>query len=340
MRILVFAEAMGGGVLSVIRDQYNIVKSANPNWEYTIVYCERPETPSYSVMKQIFSGADVINMQLGRSDSFFLIKAIRKLLGLGLDKYDVIHLHSSYAGFVGRLIHPLYSGKIFYTPHCYAFLGKSGLKKALLFFAERMLAKKGSVIACGDTEHALAEQLGSRSFLVRNGIAFPDRFNEAEKNYDIVSVGRFAAQKGPDVFKKLISLACERGLSHLWIGNYEGSAVNSTGWCKREDVLTSLARGRVYVSTARWEGLPVAPIEAMHFGLPVVGISAPGFNDVISSGYNGFICSDESEMLEKILLLLTDDEVYNSMSINAKAFVSENFSLRNYERLIDIYKFG
>lgn len=337
MRILIFAEAMGGGVLSVIRDQYNIVKSINPSWEYTIAYCERPETPTYSVMKEMFSGAEVIKMQFGRNDSLFFFKAIKGLLSLGLRKYDVIHLHSSYAGFVGRLICPFYSDRVFYTPHCYAFLGKKGFKKFLLFFAEKTLAKVGCVIACGDTEHDLAEQLGSKSYLVRNGIASPVFFSNTKKDYDIVTVGRFADQKGPDVFRKLVNLASEKGLNHLWIGNYEGEGINSTGWCQREEVLTSLAASKIYVSTARWEGLPVAPIEAMHFGLPVVGMSAPGFNDVINEGFNGFICSDENEIVEKILMLLTNQSLYDYMSDNARAFVSESFSLQNYERLIDIY---
>lgn len=42
-------------------------------------------------------------------------------------KPDIVHLHSSASGFVGRWALPLSGVKAFYTPHGYSFLMQSGL---------------------------------------------------------------------------------------------------------------------------------------------------------------------------------------------------------------------
>jgi glycosyltransferase involved in cell wall biosynthesis len=42
-----------------------------------------------------------------------------------------------------------------------------------------------------------------------------------------------------------------------------------------------------------WEGLPVAPMEAMSLGLPVVASKVRGNDEVVEDGVTGFLCEVE-----------------------------------------------
>ena len=58
---------------------------------------------------------------------------------------DLIHLHSSWAGLLGRLV-PLGRRKIVYTPHCYAFERRdlSQVVRIGLWLVEKILSRRNA----------------------------------------------------------------------------------------------------------------------------------------------------------------------------------------------------
>jgi glycosyltransferase involved in cell wall biosynthesis len=96
----------------------------------------------------------------------------------------------------------------------------------------------------------------------------------------IVTVGRVAPQKDPDVFIRIVSMlgeACD--VAATWVGDgpgevraqLEAAGVAVTGWLPVEQVPAAISGHTVYVHTAGWEAaLPIAAIDAMNAGLPVV----------------------------------------------------------------------
>jgi glycosyltransferase involved in cell wall biosynthesis len=52
------------------------------------------------------------------------------------------------------------------------------------------------------------------------------------------------------------------------------------------------ARGRVLLTASRYEGRPIAVLEAMASGLPVVGFDVPGLRELIRPGRDGLLARD------------------------------------------------
>src|SRR5690606_33464644 len=88
---------------------------------------------------------------------------------------DIIHLHSSKAGVLGRVAVCFLKKKslVYYTPHGYSFIRTdiSKLKKNTYKFIESKMNYffGTTTIACGDTEYEIASKIG-KSKLIRNGV--------------------------------------------------------------------------------------------------------------------------------------------------------------------------
>ncbi|MCT7360095.1 glycosyltransferase [Thalassolituus pacificus] len=342
MKLLVFSEAAAGGVLSVVSDQLRVLSDLVPDLEVDFVYCDRSETPS-NIAQLLPPCCTVHNLGVVREDSFYLIKMYRKLKANFIgESYDAIHLHSSISGFVGKASYFKFRRKVFYTPHCYAFLAKDrgSFSRFSYLIVEAFLGRIGTVIACGDSEYMYAGLLMSRRKLVRNGVDFKDS-SPNSKVVDIVSVGRICEQKGFDSFNRLMDLICHR-YKCVWVGGptvfEKERAYEITGWISRNEVNDILSKSRVYVSTAEWEGLPVAPIEAQAMGIPVVALDRPGIRDVVVHGVTGYLCKNVEEMALFLDNLLKDDDLYKRLSKHAISTALDRFSLDNYKNLVDIYR--
>tara|TARA_B110000196_G_scaffold320339_1_gene342073 strand:- start:328 stop:1359 length:1032 start_codon:yes stop_codon:yes gene_type:complete len=338
MKVLIFSEAAAGGVLSVIIDQLEVISKVIPDLEVDFVFSSRLETPKN--LKEILPRCNVYDLGVVREDKKSLFKMWRGLRSaFPASNYDVIHLHSSISGFVGRLAYIRHASKIIYTPHCYAFLAKerSFSSRALYLVAEAVLGRVGFVAACGDSEYKYARRMLSKVILIRNGVRAPEKL-AVDKEVDLISVGRVCEQKGYRAFEALVNKS-NLNFSHLWIGGpvEEKSHVSITGWITRAEVLEKLAGGRIYISTAEWEGLPIAPIEAQHFGIPVIALDKPGVRDVVVHGKTGYLCNNLIEMEAYCRQVLDNEDEYSRLSENCRLFALDNFSMNNYLKLAEAY---
>jgi len=91
-----------------------------------------------------------------------------------------------------------------------------------------------------------------------------------------------------------------------------------------------LSAGDVYAFTSRHEGFPVAPLEAMACGLPVVATDCVGVRDILDGeSYGGFIVpvDDVARLAEKLAALSDDQVLRQTMSRHAREHVMKSFSL-------------
>lgn len=99
----------------------------------------------------------------------------------------------------------------------------------------------------------------------------------------------------------------------------------------RERLRRYLSAADVYAFPSRHEGFPVAPIEAMACGLPVVAADAPGVPDIFEEGElsGGIVvpCADSTAMATALGRLLDDPIERRLLGDRARQRAEEAFSL-------------
>jgi len=108
----------------------------------------------------------------------------------------------------------------------------------------------------------------------------------------------------------------------IWVNEYVGD---------RDRIRQYLSAADVYTLASRNEGFPVAPIEAMALGLPVVAADAPGIPDILEEGeaHGGLVVPrEDANALAKALGHVLDDEALgHELGQRARQRVEKYFSL-------------
>jgi len=95
--------------------------------------------------------------------------------------------------------------------------------------------------------------------------------------------------------------------------------------CEKNELLS---RSWVFVNPSIGEGWGISIIESNLHGTPAVSFNVAGLSESIQNNKTGFLVKNNEELINKICLLLKDNEKRNLLSINAKAW-AESFSWDN-----------
>lgn len=311
-KILFVVEAMGGGVFTYIVDLANELVKAYDMW---IAYAVRPQTPEN--YRDYFDPAihliEVKNFtrSINPKKDLRAIPEVKKIA----DEIqpDIIHLHSSKAGVIGRIA---FNGKdipLFYTPHGYSFLMENykPVKRMIFKAIETVMATRNcTTISCSPGEHQETLKLTKRATYVNNGIntAELDRMlakvEKVDHPFTVFTLGRICFQKNPTLFNSIAEAMPE--VHFLWIGDGElkdelkAPNIEITGWVDREEALKRSYNTDVFVLTSLWEGLPISLLEAMYMKKLCVVNDVIGNHDVIENGRNGFVCKTVEEFVKAI----------------------------------------
>ena len=308
-KILYVVEAMGGGVFTYIVDLVNELVN---EFDMYIAYAVRLQTPKN--YREYFDKRvhliEVKNFcrEIKLSKDIKSVREVRKIAEEV--KPDIIHLHSSKAGVIGRITFDGKKVPLFYTPHGYSFLMANyrPLKRWVFRMIETVMAKRNcTIISCSPGEHQETLKLTKNATYVNNGINADElkkRLEKVEKvphPFTVFTLGRICHQKNPKLFNKIAEAMPETRF--LWIGDGElrdeliSQNIEITGWVDREKALELSMNADVFVLTSLWEGLPMSLLEAMYMKKLCVVNNVIGNRDVIENGVNGYVCEDIAEFV-------------------------------------------
>lgn len=269
------------------------------------------------------------------------LKAIKEMRRL-YKKYkpDIVHLHSSKAGILGRVAFP--KSKVVYTVHGFdsiriAYRKYLPIEKAM---QNRCQAIVG--VSQYDERNLRSEGITNHVETVYNGIYPPAPLNnnpfERVQGYEgkVLCIARLAPPKRFDLFLEVAALLPQ--YAFIWIGNqhevtekytpnvfFMGNVPNAGAYNAYADV---------FMLPSNYEGLPIVIIEALACGKPVVASAVGGISELLD-GSNGFAVENEAKvMAEKIAYILSDRALYSRMAEAARQTYLRSFTV---DKMVDGY---
>jgi glycosyltransferase involved in cell wall biosynthesis len=97
----------------------------------------------------------------------------------------------------------------------------------------------------------------------------------------------------------------------------------------------------IFVYPSYHEGMPMAVIEAMACGLPIIATRVGGLPDLVEPGLNGLLvpAGQPDQLAVAIQQLVANPQIRSSMQIGSFRRAQENFDVEKLVfRLLDIYK--
>lgn len=340
-KILYIVEAMGGGIFTYIVDLSNQLCD---EYDVYIAYAVRPQTPVdyLNYFDKRIKLIEVKNFMRSISltkdvKAFFEMRRIAKEV-----KPNIIHLHSSKAGVLGRWAFNGRKTPIFYTPHGYSFLMQNcGWMKRTIYKTFEMISSKRfcMTISCSLGEHEETLKLTKKAKYVNNGVNINElnylieknKLDNKEHEFTVFTLGRICYQKNPEQFNAIAEKLTD--IKFIWIGDGElrdkltSPNIEITGWVDREKALKYAMQSDVFILTSLWEGLPISLLESMYMKKICVVSNVIGNKDVIRNGVNGYIGNNTEEF---VLAL-------NEIQFKPNKFIIENaYKDVLYEYNIDV----
>ena len=159
----------------------------------------------------------------------------------------------------------------------------------------------------------------------------------------IVSLGRLGAGKGSHTLvQALVELGTHHPSASLVLAG-DGDLVSVAaearrlgvsdrvelpGWIGPEERARTLATARIFALPSREEGMPVALLEAMAYGLPSVVSPVGGIPDVFEDGRHGYFVppDDPQALANRLGALLDHPDVAREMGARARRHATERYA--------------
>lgn len=360
IKVLHITQATIGGTLEYLKLFFTHINKD----EYEVYLA----CPSYGPMKKEIEdiGVKVYPLEMTREislkddlNSFMDMKKLIKKVNP-----DIVHLHSSKAGVLGKIASYLNNIPCIYNAHGWSFSMNVSYKKKKVY----SLIEKYTSLFCdkivniSDYEHNLAKQYNIASdkkmITIHNGIDIEkyDKSNYSRKDtleelgipqecFIVGMVARISEQKDPIKFIEIAKIVCSeiedayfvlvgdgelRNQVNKLIMKYDlNDRVKITGWVN--DVNKYISVFDIGILTSRWEGFGLVLTEYMAAKKPIIASNVGGIPELIEDDYNGILVdiNDTSKFVKSIIALKDNDTLKNKYVDNSSCILDDKFNIKN-----------
>lgn len=258
---------------------------------------------------------------------------------------DIIHLHSSKAGLLGRIAFPRH--KIVYTVHGFDSIRLA--YKKFLPIEKHLQRRCSSIVGVSkyDETNLLNEGIDHNVTFVYNGIYEPNLLNTdpfsdiSQYKYKVLCIARLSPQKNHQLFIDTAQRLPD--CAFIWIGNqnepdfkypenvfFRGNIKGAGSYTKYADL---------FYLPSNYEGLPMVIIEALSMGTPVVASSVGGITELLD-GSNGWAMENDPDVMANAIrkYLSLSEKEKQDISYNARQTFLSKFTVdKMAEGYLDIY---
>jgi glycosyltransferase involved in cell wall biosynthesis len=239
-------------------------------------------------------------------------------------------------------------------------LDTGGWATHALYYVQRLGYPGAPIVAAASEDvgtHFLERSLRRKPYYVLPNLVDPEELTalagERHRNesFRFCAVGRLTRQKGYDIMLRAFGHARAR-LPNPWellvLG--EGELREELTAIAREQRISDnvrfvgyvdnpfsvLASADVFVHSARWEGCPVAVLEAIALGMPTVATDCPGgTRDILANGSGLLVPMDDpAELAEALVATATDESLRENLAARARQRAEEFKPVRAAERVL------
>ena len=312
--------------------------------------------PDYSLRRYIYL---IINESIVKKAANDIVEKISEI------NPDIIHFHVNprelqIASIINKKIEDI---NLIYTDHCKR-IGKddySYVNRALLKFVYRKWYSNFNIISVSKSvERSNADNRffnpNNHHKLIENKVSSLDDFTRHpnSKYIDIIYIARLSRVKGHYDLLNAWKMLGDRHNCRLWLigdGELEGDlktyvkehitnkSVNFTGAVANVHHYLSFADIGVFPSYK--EGLPLALLEQLMVGIPMITSNIEELTDIIKHNVNGLIfqLGNKKDLFEKMELLIANTELQKRLGVKAKEMANKRFKdgplIKHYEFFYD-----
>lgn len=348
LRVLHFVETLYGGLATYLNQLLPLQRAA---YGTVTVFC--PKSQSHLIEAP---GVEVISFAHSTrnfASLYGLHKEWRSLLKSR--EYNVIQLHSSFAGVVGRLHIRRTGARIVYCAHGWAHAMETTAPRrvvyALLEFLLSMRTDAVINISRSEEAHARWARIPKRKCsLIYNGMSDNPWLSRPVglRPRRLLFVGRYDRQKGIDLLVEAMKTLVRHGFSLETIG---GSIIGKSpvavfppyivnkGWQNPACVHQAMGDADIIVMPSRWEGFGLVAVEAMRAGRPVVAANVGGLAEIVVDGETGVLIEPgSSDAIVDGVLRLAELDVCELGENARKRYETLFCSSKMFARLDSVYR--
>ncbi len=161
----------------------------------------------------------------------------------------------------------------------------------------------------------------------------------------LLYVGRLVASKTPEVLIEAIDLLKQQEtlpfvlelvgdgaqrslLEQMIIQRGLSKQVVFSGWVGHPALIEHYRQADIFVTATTWEGMPNTVLEAMACGLPIVGTSAPGMDQLVGDGKNGYLVplKDPAALADRLQRLMDNPYERARMGKESRKIAERQFA--------------
>ena len=338
-----------GGMTSVVESFLNNDFKGKINIQYVPTHLENVSTVNkmiffmkslFTIVKSlIFNDISIAHIHMSERGSFFR-KYIVFILARMFHKKVIIHLHGA-------------EFKEFY------YNVNKIIKKMIL----HLLKSSDKVLVLGDSWQRFIKGLDNSidAVILRNSVRYPvEKVEFNGSNINILFLAMIIKRKGIfDLIEAAQIIKNNENMKNYNIkfiiagtGEEEGTAKQKVkeyglqeyfdfkGWVNKQEKIQLLKESQIFVLPSYNEGLPVAILEAMSYGLPIVATDVGSVRDAVIDNYNGILINagDIKALAKSIEEIIFYKDKWIKFSLNSKKIIEEYYEERRYfEKVEQLY---